>query len=108
MAPAALYSKRMDATSYLKGRVLATKIRALSAKAGEHPATAAWIKKELKVLLHSILLFLNTQPRQALDLLRRSPSWLVDLAQRGGNFCTTLVGKSKGTCGSQIISTSPA
>jgi quercetin dioxygenase-like cupin family protein len=41
MAPAAPQSKRTDASSFLKDPVVATKTRALSAKAGEHRATRA-------------------------------------------------------------------
>ena len=37
-APAAPQSKRPDLGSHLKERIVATKTRALAAKAGEHPA----------------------------------------------------------------------
>ena len=41
MVPAAPQLKRTEISSYLKERIVATKVRALTAKAGERPAVMA-------------------------------------------------------------------
>jgi hypothetical protein len=47
MVPAAPQSKRTEISSHLKERVVATKVRALTAKAGERPAAIAATRNQL-------------------------------------------------------------
>ena len=72
-APAAPRSKRTEISSHLKERIIAMKVRALTAKAGERPATMAAtpnqlthekVNAQIKVLTDLVKLLLRTIEEQ--------------------------------------------